>query len=94
VYTCLNYVYPAALYTSYSAVYKGGRQRLAISINVSNKRNPFSIAILYSRRTQFYLLNYLRKDAFTACSYANKEALLVYIIGITRLYVVLSYFAM
>jgi hypothetical protein len=94
VYTCLNCVYLAALYTSYSAVYEGGRQRLAISTNASNKRNLFPVAILYSCCTQFYLLNCLRKDAFAACSYANKEALLVYVVGIARLHVVLLHFTM
>ena len=90
----LYVLYPARLYAGFALVDKRRRQRAPIAANTSDKRDPFPIAILYSRRAYFCLPNYLRKDAFLACSYANKEALLVHIVGVARLNVVLPHFLM
>jgi hypothetical protein len=44
-----NALYSARLYARLSLVYERGRQRTAICTNASNKRDLFSIAVLYSR---------------------------------------------
>jgi hypothetical protein len=93
VYIVVKRVNLARLYTSFALVDQHRRQRAPIATDTSQQRNPFPVTILYSRRTQFCLLNCLRKHAFTAYSYADKEALLIYIIAIAQLYIVLLHFA-
>ena len=83
MFASLDIVNLARLYASFSLVDQRRRQRLTISADASQQRDPFSVAILDSRRTEFYLPNCLRKHAFGAFSDADEEALLIYIIAVT-----------
>jgi hypothetical protein len=88
----LNGVNLARLNPGGALVYNSGRQYLTGSAYASQQRHPFSVAVLYRRLDLSRRLQCLRKDALCAVCDADKEALLIYIVGIARVNVVLLHF--